>query len=70
MKLYRIGPWWVRINPIKFCYDVVISDVTADQFRLGIIKFRTCKYNNFISLHQMFTKLDMIDNHVVLTNLI
>ena len=58
------------MNPIKFCYDDVISDVTADQFRLGISIFRTCKYNNLINLHQMFTKLDMIDNQVVLTELI
>ena len=68
MKLHRIGPWWVRMNPIKFCYDDVISDVTADQFRLRFSIFRTCEYNNLISLHQMFTKLDMIDNQVVLTN--
>ena len=47
----------------------VISDVTVDQFRLGISIFRTCKYNNLLCLHQIFTKLDMIDNQVVLTNL-
>ena len=51
-------------------YDEVISDVTADQFRLGISIFRTCEYNNLISLHPMITKLDMIDNQLVLTNLI
>ena len=28
MKLHRIVPWWVRMNPIEFCYDDVISDVT------------------------------------------
>ena len=30
--------------------------------------FRTCGYNNLISLHLMFTKLDMIDNQLVLAN--
>ena len=60
----------VLMNSIKLRYDDVISDVTADQFRLGISIFRTCKYNNLISLYQMFTKLDIIDNQVVLTNFI
>ena len=30
--------------------------------------FRTYEYNYLISLHLMFTKLDMIDNPLVLTN--
>ena len=56
------------MNPIKFCYDDVISDVTADQFRLEFSTFRACEYNNLISLHLMFTRLDMIYNQLVLTN--
>ena len=32
MKLHRIVPWWVRKNPIDFCYDDVISDVTVTSF--------------------------------------
>ena len=28
MKLRRIVPWWVRKNPIDFCYD----DVTVTPF--------------------------------------
>ena len=50
--------------------DDVIGDVTADQFRLGFSIFQTSEYNNLVSLHQMFTKPDVIDNQVVLTNLI
>ena len=51
-------------NSITSFYDDVISDVTADQFRLGFSMFRTCEYSNLISLHLMFTKLDMIDTQV------
>ena len=69
-KLHMIDNQLVLTNHFEYSHDDVISDVTADQFRLGISIFRTCKYNNLISLHQMFTKLDMIDNQVVLTNLI
>ena len=58
------------MNPIKFCYDDVISDVTADQFRPEFSIFRACEYNNLTSLHLMFTKLDMIDNQPVLTKYI
>ena len=32
MKLHRIVPWWVRKNPIDFCYDDVISDVIVTSF--------------------------------------
>ena len=53
---------------IELRHDDVISDVTADQFRLGFSIFRTCEYSNLISLHLMFTKLDMIDTQVVLMN--
>ena len=31
MKLHRIVPWWVRKNPIDFCYDDVISDVISGK---------------------------------------
>ena len=60
----------VLTKHIEWRHDDVISDVTADQFRLGFSIFQTSEYNNLVSLHQMFTKPDIIDNQVVLTNLI
>ena len=68
-KLDMIDNRLVLTNYIEWRYDDVISDVTADQLRLGFSIFRTCEYsNNLISLHLMFTKLDMIDTQVVLMN--
>ena len=67
-KLDMIDNRLVLTNNIEWRYDDVISDVTADQFRLGFSIFRTCEYSNLISLHLMFTKLDMIDTQVVLMN--
>ena len=55
---------------IELRHDDVISDVTADLFRLEFSTFRACEYNNLTSLHPMFTKLDMIDNQPVLTKYI
>ena len=55
---------------IELRHDDVISDVTADQFRLEFSTFRACEYNNLTSLHPMFTKLDIVDNQPILTNLI
>ena len=55
---------------IEWRHDDVISDVTADLFRLEFSIFRACEYNNLTSLHLMFTKLDMIDNQPVLTKYI
>ena len=60
----------VLTNHFEYSHDDVISDVTADQFQLELSIFRTCGCNNLISLHLMFTKLDMIYNQLVLTNLI
>ena len=55
---------------IELRHDDVISDVTADLFRLEFSTFRACEYNNLTSLHPMFTKLDMINNQPVLTKYI
>ena len=55
---------------IELRHDDVISDVTADLFRLEVCIFRACDYYNLTSLHPMFTKLDMVDNQLVLTNYI
>ena len=48
----------------------VISDVTADRFWLEFSVFGTCEYYNLISLHPMFTKIDMVDSQPIVTNLI
>ena len=68
-KLNMIDNQLVMTNYIEWRNDDVISDVTANQFRLGFSIFRTCGYNNLNSLHLMLTKLDMIYNQLVLTNL-
>ena len=47
---------------IELRHDEVISDVTADQFRLDFCIFRTCEYNNLISLHPIFTKPVLTNN--------
>ena len=69
-KLNMIDNQLVMTNYIEWRNDDVISDVTADQFRLEFSIFRTCECNKWTSLHPMFTKLDMIDNQLVLTNYI
>ena len=61
-KVDMINTQVVLMNSIEWCHDDVISDVTADQYQLELSKFRTCWHNNFIGLHLMFIKLDMIDN--------
>ena len=68
-KLDMIYNQLVLTNYFEFRHGDVISDVTADQFRLDFCIFRTCGYNNFKSLHLMFTNFDMIYNQLVLTNL-
>ena len=67
-KLDMIDNRLVLTNNIEWRYDYVISDVTAKRFRLEFSVFGTSEYYNLISLHPMFTKLDMIDNRLVLTN--
>ena len=57
-------------SSITLFYDDVISDVTANRFRLEFSVFGTCEYYNLISLHSMFAKLHMIDNRLVLRNFI
>ena len=69
-KLDQINIQLVLTNAFTLFYDDVISDVTANRFRLEFSVFGTCEYYNLISLHPMFTKLDMIDNRLVLTNYI
>ena len=69
-KLDQINIQLVLTNSITLFYDDVISDVTANRFRLEFSVFGTCEYYNLISLHPMFAKLDMIDNRLVLTNYI
>ena len=69
-KLDMIDNQQVLTNFIDWRYDDVIRDVTANQFRLRFSTFRTCEYSNLTSLHLMFTKLDMIDNQLVMTNYI
>ena len=67
-KLDMICNQLVLTNYFEFRHVDFISDVTADQLRLDFCIFRTCEYSNLISLHLMFTKLDMIDTQVVLMN--
>ena len=69
-KLDMIDNQLVLTNYFECSHVDVISDVTADQLRLEFSIFQTCEYNNLLSLHPTFTKLDMIDNQLVLTNFI
>ena len=69
-KLDMIDNQLVLTNYFECSHVDVISDVTADQLRLEFSIFQTCEYNNLVSLHPTFTKLDMIDNQLVLTNFI
>ena len=57
-------------NFITSFYHDIISDVTANRFRLEFSVFGTCEYYNLISLYPVFTKFDMIYSQPVLTNLI
>ena len=61
-KLDMIDNQLVLTNYFECSHVDVISDVTADQLRLEFSIFQTCEYNNLVSLHPTFTKLDMIDN--------
>ena len=69
-KLDMIDNQLVLTNYFECSHVDVISDVTADQFRLGLSIFRACEYHNFIGLHPMFTELDMADNLPLSTNFI
>ena len=69
-KLDMTNSQHVFTNCTKLCHDDVISDVKANRFRLEFSVFGTCEYSNLISLHPMFTKLDMVDNQLVITNYI
>ena len=69
-KLHMIDNQVVLANYIEWRHDDVISDDTPVKFWLEFSIFWTCGYNNLIILHLMFTKLDIIDNQVVLTNFI
>ena len=71
---------FIKLNPVnnqpvllkynELPHDDINSDITVNQFRLEFSIFQTCEYNNLVSLHPTFTKLDMIDNQLVLTNFI
>ena len=69
-KLNMVDNQPVFTNLIECCHDDVISDVTVDLFRLEFSIFPTCEYYNLRSSHPMFTKLDMVDNQLVLINYI
>ena len=69
-KLDMTDSQHVFTNFTKLRQDDVTSDVTANGFRLEFSVFGTCEYSNLISLHPMFTKLDMVDIQPVLTDLI
>ena len=68
IKLDMIDNQVALTNLMEWRHDDVISDDTPGQFRLELSIFWTCEYNNSLSLHAMFTKLDMVDNQQVLTN--
>ena len=69
-KLDMTDSQHVFTDSTKLRQDDVTSDVAASSFRLEFYVFGTCEYYNLISLHPMFTKLDMVDSQPVLTNLI
>ena len=62
MKLNRIVPWWVWMNPIKF-YDDIISDVIS-----GDIALWACEHDNLTIFHPISTALGMVDGIWVQTN--
>ena len=55
MKLHRIVPSWVRMNPIEFCCDDVISDVIS-----GKIALCACKHGNSSKSYPISMKLHRI----------
>ena len=61
-KLDMINSQLVLTSSIKLCHNDVISDVTANRFRLEFSAFGIYDYYNLRSSHPMFTKLDMVDN--------
>ena len=79
-NLRSLHPMFIKLNPVnnqpvllkynELPHDDINSDITVNQFRLEFSIFQTCEYNNLVSLHPTFTKLDMIDNQLVLTNFI
>jgi len=62
MKLNRIVPLRVRINPLKF-YDDIISDVIS-----GDIALWACEHDNLTIFHPISTKIGMVDGIWVQTN--
>ena len=69
-KLDMTDSQHVFTDSTKLRQDDIISDVTANRFRLEFSVFGTCEYTNLKILHPMLTKLDMVDIQPVLTNLI
>ena len=69
-KLYMNDNQPVLTTFIDWRHDDVISDVTVDLFRQELSVFQACEHYNLRSLHPMFTKLDMVDNQLVITNYI
>ena len=45
-KLDMIDSYLVLMNSIKLRHDNVISDITANRFRLGLSLFGICEYYN------------------------
>ena len=66
-KLDMIDNQPVLTKYIECRHDGVISDVTADQFRLEFYIFWACEHNNLIGLHPMFNKRDIVNNQPILT---
>ena len=60
----------VLTNLIEWLDDDVISDVTTERFWLEFSVFGICEYHNLISLHPIFTKLDMVGNQPLFMNFI
>ena len=55
MKLHRIVPWGVRMNPIEFRNDDVISDVISGKSAL-----LACKHSNSSKSYPISMKLHRI----------
>ena len=68
-KLDMVDSQPVFTNLIQWRHDDLISDVIVGRLRLEFSAIRAFEYNNLIGLHLMFTKLDMVDNQPVLTNI-
>ena len=69
-KLDMVDSHQVLTNLIEWLDDDVISDVTTERFWLEFSVFGICEYHNLISLHPIFTKLDMVDNQPLFMNFI